>query len=166
MTSTIALGGFTVDAILCDSAMTADGKLFIQGGGWNMLVAQTFPFHQSRIGLGFVIGVPYAATNRNHTFQIKLTHEDGSDVPLGSPKVAPDGTAAIPVSLTAQFNVGRPPTIQPGDSQVMAFAVNLDQLRFELPGAYAFVFSIDDNEVERLPFRVSGASGITIGPTS
>jgi hypothetical protein len=40
---------FQVDAVLCDSAVTADGKLYIQRGGWNLLGAESFPFRQSRI---------------------------------------------------------------------------------------------------------------------
>lgn len=153
--------GFTVDAILCDSAVTADGKLYVQGGGWNMLGTSTFPFHQPRIGLGVVIGIPYTATNRNHTLTIHLENEDGARVSLSS---ASEEGEAEPATTTvqAQFNIGRPPTLQSGDAQTLPFALNVDQLRFESPGSYSVVIEIDSEEIERLTFRILSTVG-TLG---
>src|SRR5438132_710410 len=106
--------GFTTDAILCDSAATADGKLYVQGGGWTILGSPTFPFLQPRIALGVVIGVPFTATNHTHDLRIQLLHEDGQPVPTGH--VGPDGDASA-VEVTAQFNIGRPPMLQHGEHQ-------------------------------------------------
>ena len=142
--------GFTVNAVLCDSAVTADGKLFLQGGGWDVLTANGFPFQQPRIGLGAVVAIPYTATNQNHRFSLELVSEDGQPVHV---RPAPSGEEG-PNVVDAQFNIGRPPHLQPGDSQSIAFAVNLDQLRFDGPGSFAFIVKIDRTEVERLPFRV------------
>lgn len=149
------LAVFAVDAILCDSAAVADGKLYLQGAGWNMLGTGSFPFQQPRIGLAVVIGVPYTGTNQNHTLSVNLEHEDGQPFRLGSLSEAePQPDEPAPAGISAQFNVGRPSTIQPGDAQVLPFAINLDQLRFDAPGAYSFVIKIDGDEVKRLVFRV------------
>ncbi len=151
---------FTVNAILCDSAATAEGKLYIQGGGWSMLGTTSFPFQQSRISLGIVVSVPYNATNHNHTLQIYLESEDGQRISFGAPTKQLDGQ--VPGCIEARFNLGRPPTIQPGDAQTIPMAVNLDQLRFEAPGAYSFVIKIDGTEVQRLMFRVTLPVGLAL----
>ena len=61
-----------VNALLADSVATADGKLFVQGGGWTSLTASELPFHQDRIGIGILIYVPYTATNEEHKLEISL----------------------------------------------------------------------------------------------
>lgn len=152
--------GFTVNAILCDSAATAEGKLYLQGGGWSVLGTTSFPFQQPRMSLGVVVAVPYTATNQNHTLRIYLEDEDGQRISLGAPTEKLD--EQVPACIDARFNVGRPPTIQPGDAQTIPMAVNLDQLRFDTPGAYSFVIEIDGAEVERLIFRVTLPVGMTL----
>jgi len=106
-----------------------------------------------------LLGIPYTATNQNHTLSIRLEDEDGQRIPLRSSADQERRNEDQPAGqdqpgLNAQFNVGRPATIQPGDAQILPFAVNLDQLRFDAPGAYSFVIDIDDVEVKRLIFRV------------
>lgn len=157
-------GGFSIDAVLCDSAVAVEGKLYVQGGGWNMLGSPNFPFVQSRIGLGVVLAVPYTETNRNHNLEIELAHEDGGTVPLGPPQRVEGATDQMqtPTKVTAIFNMGRPPIIERGDAQNMVFAVNFDQLRFESPGQYSFVLKVDGEMVERLTFRVISPVGLTI----
>lgn len=151
--------GFTIDAILCDSAVTAEGKLYMQGGGWNLLGANSFPFNQPRLGLAVVIGVPYTATNQNHTLTIHLENEDGARFPLGPPPPnSPDGGPTEQIG--AQFNIGRPPTLQSGDSQTIPFAVNIDQLEFDSPGGYTWVIGIDGTPLAQIPFRIMGSMPI------
>jgi hypothetical protein len=164
--ATFPPSGFTIDAIICDSAVTADGKLYIQGGGWNMLASPAVPFVQPRVGVALIVGVPYTGTNKNHRLELRLENEDGERLALG-PEVAADvpGATKSPMGIVAQFNVGRPAILQAGDSQNIPFAINLDQLAFRSPGAYSFVISINDEEIERLTFRVLGPQGATITAT-
>jgi Family of unknown function (DUF6941) len=158
-------GEFDVNAVLCDSAVVAEGKLYVQGGGWNILGTQQFPFIQPRISLGAVVTVPYTMTNQNHMLAIQLRNEDNESVAIGPP-VENDGEVQRPMQIGAQFNIGRPAILQAGDSQMLPFAVNLDQLPFESPGAYSFVFSIDGTEIQWLPFRVVGPPGQNIVPNN
>ncbi len=158
-------GEFAVNAVLCDSAVVAEGKLYVQGGGWNVLGTQQFPFIQPRISLGAVVTVPYTKTNQNHLLSIQLRNEDNESVAIG-PAVEKDGDVQRPMHIGAQFNIGRPAILQAGDSQMLPFAVNLDQLPFDSPGAYSFIFSIDGSEIQWLPFRVVGSLGQNIMPTA
>jgi hypothetical protein len=154
------VGQFGINAMLCDTAVVAEGKLFIQGAGWNALNTMQFPCVHPRLGLALIVSVPYTATNQLHTMEITLVHEDGEELVLGAAQ-QPDGQQQQLRHITAQFNVGRPPTILPGDAQVMPFAVNLNQLQFEKPGSYSVVLKIDGTVCETLVFRV----GLPVGQT-
>jgi len=137
----------TVEALLADSVVVADHKMYVQGGAWNTIFAQALPVRHPRIGIGLVVRVPYAlADNMAKSFALTLEDEDGNQVPIGDP----GGQGRIEGS----FTVGRPPGIQPGDEQLVALAINLDGLRFDRAGSYVFKVRIDDREVKALPFRV------------
>lgn len=146
----------TVEAFLADSVVNPDGKLYVQGGGWNVLHTFALPFRQPRIGIGVIIRVPYQlATNESHQFEVRLENADGRQVPLGD---APPG-AAVPDGkirkIGGAFPVGRPPGILPGDEQSVAIAVNIDALTIEQPGVYRFVISVDGRDLKILRFRVN-----------
>src|SRR5438477_533073 len=70
-----------VDAFLADSVVVADGKLFAQGAGWNMISVQGLPAQHDRIGIGLIIAVPYTETNKEHAFSLHLETEDGDRRP-------------------------------------------------------------------------------------
>lgn len=158
---------FRVNGWLCDSAVASEGKLFVQGGGWNILTPPGFPAVLPRIGIALTVDVPYTATNQNHTLEIALEAEDGQRLALGPEQgdpMDPASVASAPAKITAQFNVGRPPGLMPGDAQPIPFALNLDGYRLASPGAYAFVIEIDGSEMSRLVFRAVQAGGnMTIG---
>lgn len=153
MPATYAPSGFAVDAMLCDSAASVEGKVYIQGGGWNMLQSQTFPFVQDRIGLAAIVSVPYNKTNENHQLEVWLETEDGDRLPLGAVQDA-EGNRTGMSAVGARFNIGRPPILQAGDAQNLPFAINLGNIQFNSPGVYSFVISVDGTEMERLTFRV------------
>lgn len=153
-------GEFTIDAMICDSAVTAEGKLYIQGGGWDRVNAAGLPVVVSRIGLAVVIGVPYTQTHRNHVLRIRLEGQDGP-LPLGIQR-KPDGETSPLMEVGAQFIMGRPPHLQPGERQLAVIAVNLDKMKFDNPGSFSFTFTIGDAEINRLPFTVAGPMAVTI----
>ncbi|MEV6693356.1 hypothetical protein AB0M35_17990 [Micromonospora sp. NPDC051196] len=155
--------GFTINAMICDTASSPEGKLYIHGGGWNLLTTNIFPFIQPRIAVAGVISVPYTETNKGHVLELRLEDEDGKRIPLGSTVTAPDGTAArAPEGIQAQFTLGRPPDLQAGDAQSLPIAINLDRVRFESPSAYSFVITIGGEEITRLPFRVAAFPGVVL----
>ena len=139
-----------IDAFLADSVVVAEGKIYAQGAGWNVINAARVPTRHDRIGIGFIIRVPYTATNQDHNFELRLEDADGSRMTFGD---NPEGEGRIE-ALGGQFNVGRPPTLKPGDEQVVPFAVNINGLSFEKAGNYRFVISIDGDDTKELPFRL------------
>jgi len=148
-------GEFAINAMLCDSVSTAEGKLFVHGGGWSSLGTPKFPFVQPRIGLAILLSVPYSGTNKAIMLEIKLENEDGEVVPLGPPQRIPDGSEERrPMGVGVQLTVPRMTAMPLGESQVVPLAVNLDQLVFQSPGYYRFALSINGLLVERVPFRV------------
>ncbi len=141
--------GFTAQAMLCDSAAAVEGKLYIQGGGWNAIAAATMPLTAPRIGLALLLEVPYGDTERRHQLSLGLVDEDGSVMPLG-PMVDGQRTTHLQIG----FEVGRPAELPPGDTQLLPFALNIDGYAFTRPGGYLFVLAVDGQELIRLRFRV------------
>jgi hypothetical protein len=143
-----------VDAFLADSVVVAEGKLYVQGAGWDSVLSAVFPFRHSRVGIGVILRVPWTKTNQMHSFSVKVVDPDENKIVLGN---APPGTE-VPDGkvreLRGQFNVGRPALLNAGDSQVVPIALNIDGLEFQTPNAYSVVISVDDEEMRRLPLRV------------
>src|SRR5690348_16399866 len=115
-----------VDAFLADSVVVAEGKLYVQGGGWDGIMTGTFPFRQPRVGIGIVLHVPWTATNQMHTFSIKIVDPDGKSIPLGDAPPGAESSDGKVRELRGQFNLGRPPLLMAGGSQTVPIAVNLD----------------------------------------
>jgi hypothetical protein len=159
-----------VDAFLADSVAAADGKLFVQGGGWNIITVPKFPARHARIGVGIFVHVPYTATNEMHSFSINLRDQDGNALPIvpAPPGADSSGGAEAPErkisELKGAFNVGRPPFLAPGDEQVVPIAFNIDGLEFKKSDVYSVVIAIDDSEVRTLPFRVQSTTGAMTVP--
>ena len=146
----------TVEAFLADSVVNPDGKLYVQGGAWNVIHTPALPFRQARIGIAVIVRVPYQlATNQAHKFELRLENADGEQLPLGE---APPGTNVPDGKIRkigGDFPVGRPPGVQPGDEQSVAIAVNIDGLLFERDGVYRFVVSIDGRDLRQLRFGIN-----------
>ena len=165
-TQGMTAGVISVDAFLCDAVQGVQGKLYAIGIGWNAIQASQFPARHSRLGVGLVIRVPYTATNQSHRFSVQIDDEDGNPLPLAeaAPGVVDasveDGKV---IRIEGQFNVGRPPTIAPGDEQIVPLAVQLDGVEFPSSGLYAVVVKVDDTEVARLSFRLSLGQQFQIG---
>lgn len=140
-----------VNAILADSVVVADGKLFVQGGGWNVLNTPRLPTRHPRIGLGLVISVPFTETDRDHAFAVRLEDADGQ--PVG--KAGGDGHQG---RANGTFRVGRSPHLADGDEELVALALNFDGLTFAEAGRFRFVLSIDGESERNLPFTVRATS--------
>ena len=143
------------EAFLADSIASAEGKLYVQGAGWNQLNVQTLPARHDRIGVGVIVTVPYTATNQPHKFTLHLEDEDGNTLPLGD---APPGAETADGKIRefgGQFSVGRPPSMPPGDEQAVAIAINIDGLQFAAAGRYRFIIELDGSRAKELAFRVT-----------
>lgn len=147
-----------VDAFICDSIDAANGKLYVLGAGWNTILCPEFPVHHSRMSIGVMITVPYTATNQMHRLEVHIEDSDGNVLPLGdlppNAESGDDNPERKIRKLGGEFNVGRPPTIEVGDPQMVSIPIQIDQLLFERPDYYSVVVSIDGTEMRRLPMRV------------
>lgn len=150
-----------VDAVLCDHAEAVAGKLFVNGGGITLSFVPPQPPHVVSLAVGLVIQVPYTATNSPHTLGVRLVSADGEHViPFGAPE------DSGPVEMKVPFNVGRPPTIEPGAAQPLALGLNFQQLPLGFLGTYSFVIDIDGVEARRLPFQVMTPPGMFQQPAA
>lgn len=129
-----------VTLLLCDSAEAVNGKLYIMGGGWNILHAPGTPV---RIGLGILVAVPWDETNVRRQMRIELLTEDGEQVVIQGQEVA----------ATTEFEIGRPGGLKPGSTLNAPFAINFDGVMLA-PGGYEFVVKLDDALAARRPFQV------------
>ena len=78
-----------INALLCDHAESAEGKLFINGGGVNMIYVQPQPPYVISIFVAVVVHVPYTDTNVDHTVAVRLMDEDSNPVSPWAPEGVP-----------------------------------------------------------------------------
>ena len=128
--------------ILADAAQVVGGKLYLLGGGWDILTVNSrLPFVHS-FGIAAAFSVPWNETNQPRDVQMEIQNEDGE------------------VLLTAGFRieVGRPAGIPLGQAQRAQIAANLG-LEFQKVGGYVVVVRIEGQDDRRFPFRlVPGAA--------
>jgi len=123
--------------ILADSAQIVGNKLFLLGGGWDVLtVASGFPVQQ-RCAVAASYRVPWNETNERHNVEIEVGDDDGQ----------------VLAKVGGQVEVGRPAGIAPGTDQRAQLAAEIS-LNLEKEGAYAVIARIEGVEVQRFPFRV------------
>ncbi|MDP9203946.1 MAG: hypothetical protein M3P12_00620 [Gemmatimonadota bacterium] len=126
--------------LLCDAAQAVNGKFYILGGGWSMILAPGVP---TPVTLAVKLSVPWDQANRPHKVRAALMDADGQVVDLG------DG----PIEAEGNVEVGRPPGLKPGTPLDVLFALPFGALAFE-SGTYAWQLEVDGDPVTREPFIV------------
>jgi Family of unknown function (DUF6941) len=127
-----------VNLLLADHADAVGGKLYINGGGWNVTGPQPVP---SAIAL--LIEVPWDQTNEKHDILLELLDVDGNAVEV----LAPDGSSA-PLKVESVLEVGRPPGVKPGTPLNAPLAVNFGPIPLEPGSQYVWHLSIDGHSEE------------------
>ena len=114
-----------VTLLLADSAQAVGGKLYVLGGGWSIIGPDPAP-----MALAIKIEVPWSETNVRHSVEVQLLTADGEPVTA-------DGAAGPePISVRADFEVGRPPGLKPGTPIDVPLAMNFAP--FPLSGGARF----------------------------
>lgn len=128
--------------MLADAAQVSAGKLFVIGGGWNILtVSETdLPIHHRGLALVTLLDIAWHETNQSINFEINLVDEDEKPV--------------IPEPLRGELKVGRPTLLPTGAAQLWPLVVNFNDLAFQRLGTYAFTFRVGDDELARAPFHL------------
>lgn len=140
-------------ALLCNHAEVQNNRLYLSGGGIDQTVVpagQPGPWSVS-LAMGLSIEVPWIETNEDHAVHIALLDADGDPV-----EVQTNSADRSPFGVDLRFNLGRPPHLEAGVSQMVALAINVPILPFEKLGSYTFAVSIDGAELRRLPYRLVG----------
>ena len=140
----LAAEGFLMNVdylVLADAVAAAEGKHYIHGAGWDTIWAGSFPVSHPSMGVAVRLRVPWTDTNQPHAIALDLIDGDGQSI-LANP-------------IQGDINVGRPPTIPPGQDQVLSLAFNLVGVRFERPADFVVVVRIDGVDQGRAPFHVA-----------
>ncbi|MFZ7086507.1 DUF6941 family protein [Curtobacterium sp. RRHDQ10] len=142
-----------VTAFLADSAEAVDGKLYVLGGGWDMVTVRQLPAVQARVALGVLVHIGWNDTDTEHDIRLHLETEDGALVPLArqAPGLEPGSVIG---EMGHRFVAQRPPMLRPGDSQTHPITFTVNDLVLEHAGGYSWVVRIDDVVAKRLPMRV------------
>lgn len=131
--------------ILADAAQVVGNKLYLMGGGWDMLTVHTaFPVQQ-RCALAAAVKVPWNETNQPHNLEIEIQGGDGN----------------ILGKMELQFEVGRPPGIRLGQEQRMQIAGEM-VLQLSSAGEYVIIARIEGQESKRIHFNAVPAPTIQV----
>jgi hypothetical protein len=132
--------------MVCDGAHEANGKLYVLGGGWDTVLADSFPLTQNQIALAIRLAVPWREANRPLPFRIELRNDDERNI--------------LPTPLEGTVTVGRPPLVHPGDELSVLLAITLVQITFPSQGTYTFRLLIDDQPIAKTGLRARTVSPI------
>jgi len=130
-------------AILCDAAQVQSGKLFILGGGFDTINVPGLPATQRNLSLAMVAEVGQEDRQRDLELNIELVDEDGK--PVG-------------VEAKGKLRVGASPNLPPGAPSVVPIVSPFQNITFAEAKGYAFVVSLEGEELARIRFRVVQAS--------
>lgn len=144
-----------VDGFLADSVVRSEGKLYVQGAGWNRITVALFPAVHDRIGIGLLFNVEPGGSNEPHKFEIRLEDADGKEMSFGVAPPQTDEPGAPVTRIGGEFTTG---SSEQDEEQLIAMAINLNGMSFAKPSAYRFVVSVDGTDVKVLPFRVQAAA--------
>ncbi|HJP40602.1 MAG TPA: hypothetical protein QGF35_02725 [Dehalococcoidia bacterium] len=135
-------------SLLADYAEIVGGKLYLMGGGWSGLTVPKVP-SSARLAVAVGIRVDWDETNRPIPVEISIEDDDGEEL----------------VRITGQVNVGRPPDLTPGYSQLAQLAANMAFTIRAVGGYRAKIKAGDGDRVNErlLPFRVRQSAGSTPG---
>ncbi len=118
-----ALAFFAADHVVNES-----GKLYVNGGFFNMLRYPVFPAVVPTLGLGASLLVPWHAYQQDHRFEITMLDEDRRELPF---------------RVEGMLRVGADILLRHGDPSVINIAGNVTNLVVEQPGHYTLVLWVN-----------------------
>jgi len=130
-------------AMLADAARVAENKLYVFGGQWDRIFAHAFPATHAGLTVVLVIEVSYAEALTDHQLRVALMRD-------GEP-IGPEARGLI--------NVGHAPGTSPGAPSYVPLTLPFEALRFDRPGRYEWVVTLNDEPVGSVPLEVAQAPG-------
>lgn len=126
--------------MLADHAESVNGKLYMVGGGWNVLRLPELP-HEWGFHIALGLDVGWSETNQPHNLHVVIHDPDGVELGEG---------------LTADFETGRPPGMPAGQDQRLVMSIGT-ATTFSTPGPHAAVVHVNDDEIGRARFYLMEA---------
>jgi hypothetical protein len=124
--------------LLSDHSEAVNGKLYMTGGGWNVLRLPELP-HEWGFHISLGLDVGWEETNTHHELTISVHDPDGAEIGEG---------------LSAEFEAGRPPGMPAGQEQRLVMSVGT-VAAFTASGPHAAVVNADGEELGRSRFYVT-----------
>jgi hypothetical protein len=122
-----------------DHVAPVEGKLYINGGFFNMLRFPSYPAIVQTLGIGASLVVPWHAYQQDHHFVVTLRDEDRRELPL---------------RIEGGFRVGADLLLRHGDPSVVNIGGTVPNVVFERPGHYHLRLQVDDEELGRWDLQV------------
>jgi hypothetical protein len=135
--------------LLSDHSESVNGKLYMVGGGWNVLRLPELP-HEWGFHIALGLDVGWDETNTHHDLLVSVHDPDGVELGEG---------------LSAEFEAGRPPGMPPGQDQRLVMSIGT-AVTFASAGPHAAVVQANGEEIGRARFYVTGGApnGPEFGP--
>lgn len=134
--------------MICDAAEVSDGKLFVLGGGWNLVVANK----PVNIALAIMVAVPWDRANQRFRLDVKLMTDDGEPFMTGEEGEEQE------VAVNGEMEVGRPAGLKAGINLNAPIAPKFSALVLP-PGGYRWEVFLDNEPVANAPFRAINGGG-------
>jgi hypothetical protein len=130
-----------------DHAAVVGGKLYVNGGAWDVLNFPAYPAQIPSISLIIVVRVPSWAYHEDHKLTVEIV--DADEEPLD-------------FRVEADFRIGAGAHMRRGDPTIMPVAVPVIGMTIPRAGDYSFVLKIDGNEEARFGVRAVQVQSITV----
>jgi hypothetical protein len=127
--------------LLCDSAQSVGGKLYLLGAGWSQITR--VPGGVSNIALAIKLSIPWDLANQRLAIEARLLTEDGNLV---------EGPAG-PVKAGGELEVARGLGMRQGVPLDANVVMDFGGLDLEA-GGYVFELKVAGKQKARAPFQV------------
>lgn len=133
---------FRVTLMLCDHCAVAEGKLYVNGGGWTQIGPAPSPF-----ALAIVIEVPWSRANEELPFELRLVRSDGEPVMQAGP------SGPEPTVFHGSLEAGRPAGLAPGTHIPLQAALNFGPMSLPAGERLMWELWLNGQRVEIAPFN-------------
>ncbi len=127
-------------AMLADAAQVQGGKLYILGGGFEMIRATRLPVVHRNLNLAMIVEVGADERNQDLDLVIDLVDEDGK---------------ALGVQAKGRLRVKDQPNLPPGAESIVPFVIPFYNVRFPEAKGYTFIVRHGESEIGRIRLRVA-----------
>lgn len=126
-------GGITALAFFtADHAVQENGKLYVNGGFFNLIMYPVFPAVVPTLGIGASLHIPWRAHHQEHHFAITMLDEEDRELSL---------------RIEGAFRVGADLMFREDEPSVINLAGNVTNLVIERPGRHTLMLHVDDQRL-------------------